>query len=187
MQFIDYLNMLFRWFHIFWGIMWIGLLYFYNFVNGPFAATMDGDTKKKVIPELIPRSLFWFRWGAAYTWILGILLLYIVYESGKIYLSNPGTGSDVSIFIFYSFLLAPFIYDMLAKSPLAKNPKVFAGIGFVLICGVIWMLQCWCGFSYRGYVMYTGAMFGSIMAYNVWFRIWPICPPICVKLASWPE
>jgi len=164
--------MLFRWFHIFFGIMWIGLLYFFNWVNGPFTATMDGDTKKKVIPELAPRALFWFRWGAAYTWILGIFLLYLVFENGKVYLTNPADGSATSVLVFYSFLLAPFIYDMLAKSPLAKNPKVFAGIGFVLIAAVIYLLQS-CGFGYRGYVIYTGAMFGSMMAYNVWFRIWP--------------
>jgi uncharacterized membrane protein len=62
---------------------------------------------------------------------------------------------------------------MLAKSPLAKNPKVFTEIGFILICIVIYLLQNYGGFSYRGYVIYTGAMFGSMMAYNVWFRIWP--------------
>src|SRR5438128_610755 len=79
-QLVQYLDPIFRWFHIFFGIMWIGLLYWFNFVNIPFGATMDADTKKKVIPELIPRALFWFRWGAAYTWILGILLVYIVYD-----------------------------------------------------------------------------------------------------------
>lgn len=170
---MDYISLLFRWFHIGAGVLWIGLLYFFNWVNGPFAATMDGDTKKKVVPELMPRALFWFRWGAAYTWILGVFLLYLVFEEGKVYLANPATGTAGSIFLFYSFLIVPFIYDMLAKSPLAKNPKVFAAIGFVLICGVIYLAEACFGFGYRGYVIYTGAMFGSMMAYNVWFRIWP--------------
>lgn len=170
---MDYLSMFFRWFHIFFGILWIGLLYFFNWVNGPFAATMDGDTKKKVVPELMPRALFWFRWGAAYTWILGILLLGLIYENGAIFLENPASASGISHILFFSFLLAPFIYDALAKSALAKNPKVFTAIGFVLICGVTYLMYCCGGFGYRGYVMYTGAMFGSIMAYNVWFRIWP--------------
>ena len=49
-----------RWIHIFAGIMWIGLLYFFNFVNGSFAATMSSDTKKLVVPELMPRALYWF-------------------------------------------------------------------------------------------------------------------------------
>ena len=46
------LDALFRWIHIVAGIIWIGLLYFFNFVNGPFAATMDGPTKQKVVQKV---------------------------------------------------------------------------------------------------------------------------------------
>ena len=77
--------------------------------------TMDGDTKKKVIPELAPRALLWFRWGAAYTWILGVFLLYLVFENGKVYLTNPSNGSAGSVFFFFSLLLVPFIYVMFAN------------------------------------------------------------------------
>jgi uncharacterized membrane protein len=75
----EILNILFRWFHVFFGIMWIGLLYFFNFVNGPFTGTLDAETKKKVVPELMPRALFFFRWAAMITFILGLLLIYINY------------------------------------------------------------------------------------------------------------
>ena len=170
-QVVQYLEPIFRWFHIFFGILWIGLLYFFNWVNGPFTATMDADTKKKVIPELAPRALFWFRWGAAYTWILGVLLLMFVYEYQNMAVGDASKWTGAAHGLFWSFLIVPFIYDFLAKS--IKDPKVFAAVGFVLIVGVIYLMQCCFGFSYRGYVMYTGAMFGSIMAYNVWFRIWP--------------
>lgn len=68
-----------RWIHFFAGITWIGLLYFFNFINIPFGGTMDGDTKRKVIPELMPRSLFFFRWGAMFTWLSGISILTIKY------------------------------------------------------------------------------------------------------------
>ena len=171
MQAMDYLSMFFRWFHIFFGIIWIGLLYFFNWVNGPFTATMDADTKKKVVPELMPRALFWFRWGAAYTWILGVLLLLFVYEYQNMAVGDASKWTGAAHGLFWSFLIIPFIYDMLAKA--IKDPKVFAAVGFVLIVGVIYLMESCFGFSYRGYVMYTGAMFGSIMAYNVWFRIWP--------------
>ena len=50
---MDLLHPIFKWLHIFAGVMWIGLLYFFNFVNGAFAGTMDSDTKKKVVPELV--------------------------------------------------------------------------------------------------------------------------------------
>ena len=62
---MEILHPIFKWLHIIAGITWIGLLYFFNFINGHVAGTMDGDIKKKVIPELMPRALYWFRWGAA--------------------------------------------------------------------------------------------------------------------------
>ncbi|MEP7235916.1 MAG: urate hydroxylase PuuD, partial [Ignavibacteriota bacterium] len=167
---IQYLEPLLRWFHIFFGILWIGLLYFFNWVNGPFTATMDAETKKKVIPELAPRALFWFRWGAAYTWILGILLIGLVYEYQNAAVGDASKWTGGNHALFYSFLIVPFIYDFLCK--MIKDQKMLAGVGFVLIVGLVWLMQC-CDFAYRGYVMYTGAMFGSMMAYNVWFRIWP--------------
>jgi uncharacterized membrane protein len=48
---VDVLNALFRWVHILAGIVWIGMLYFFNFVNGPFTATMDGDTRRRCSPS----------------------------------------------------------------------------------------------------------------------------------------
>ena len=69
------LEAIFRWMHVFAGIIWIGHLYFFNWVNGPLQAKLDGPTKKAVVPELMPRALYWFRWGAAYTWFTGVLLL----------------------------------------------------------------------------------------------------------------
>jgi uncharacterized membrane protein len=59
------LEAIFRWLHVLAGIVWIGHLYFFNFVNGPFAAKIDAGTRKSVVPELMPRALYWFRWGAA--------------------------------------------------------------------------------------------------------------------------
>lgn len=68
-----------RWLHVVAGILWIGLLYFFNFVNANFAKTLDADSKKKVVPELMPRALFFFRWAAMITFLLGLLLIYLVY------------------------------------------------------------------------------------------------------------
>lgn len=61
----------FRWIHFIAGITWIGHLYFFNFVNVPFVKTLDGPTKKIVMPQLAPRALFWFRWGAMLTFLSG--------------------------------------------------------------------------------------------------------------------
>jgi uncharacterized membrane protein len=168
------LEQIFRWFHIFAGVMWIGLLYFFNFINGQFAATLDAESKKKAIPELAPRALFWFRWGAAWTWITGFLLLLIVFYHGKYVLEDQDTGwqTGTIVMVIVTFL-AVFIYDALFKSGLGKNTKVVIPIAFVIIAVIIYLMATWGGFSYRGYNIHLGAMFGTMMAFNVWFRIWP--------------
>lgn len=65
----------FRWFHIFFGIVWIGLLYYFNFVQGSFFAETDAATKSNAIQKLVPRALWWFRYGALFTLIFGLLLV----------------------------------------------------------------------------------------------------------------
>ena len=86
------LEAIFRWMHVFAGIVWIGHLYFFNFVNGPLQGKLDGPTKKAVVPELMPRALYWFRWGAAWTWLTGVLLLLLVYYHGQATLNDPQNG-----------------------------------------------------------------------------------------------
>src|SRR5262247_4648784 len=77
-----WIELVLRWIHVVAGITWIGHLYFFNWVNAQVAKTYDADSKKKVVPELMPRALYFFRWGAAWTWLTGVLLFGIVYAMG---------------------------------------------------------------------------------------------------------
>src|SRR5262247_2647699 len=137
-------NALLRLIHVVAGVMWIGHLYFFNFVNAELAKTYDADSKKKVIPELMPRALYWFRWGAAYTWITGILLLAFVYYMGGqlVPLDNTakmgvGAASAVSLAI----LVVGFaLYDVMWKS-MAKQEMAGAAISFVLVAGLAFGLS----------------------------------------------
>ncbi|MBM4243754.1 MAG: urate hydroxylase PuuD [Deltaproteobacteria bacterium] len=171
------LDALFRWIHIVASILWIGHLYFFNFVNVPFQATMDGETKKKVNPELLPRALFWFRWGAAWTWASGILLLALVFYHGWAGGNLFDAGTDVStpaaLAMIAVNLLGFLVYDVLVKQEFAKNLQTLFVVGLVLVTAVVLGDVYIGGFGYRGTVIHTGAMFGTIMAFNVWFRIWP--------------
>jgi uncharacterized membrane protein len=65
-----------RWLHILSGVMWIGLLYYFNFVQVPALgeAAKDG-TGAGITKHVAPRALFWFRWGAVSTWVFGAMLL----------------------------------------------------------------------------------------------------------------
>lgn len=64
-----------RWFHVFFGVIWIGHLYYFNFVQGAFFAETDAATKSKAIQQLVPRALWWFRYGALFTIVTGLLLI----------------------------------------------------------------------------------------------------------------
>jgi uncharacterized membrane protein len=171
---VEIADALFRWMHILAGIIWIGMLYFFNFVNGPFAGTMDADTKKKVVPELMPRALWWFRMGALWTWITGLLLLGIVFYSNKqlMFGADGDWSAGAGLMVLFVFV-APFIYDALHKSGLGKNPKVFGTVCFVLLAVVVALMALWGGLTYRAFNIHMGALLGTTMAFNVWFRIWP--------------
>lgn len=64
-----------RWLHFFFGIIWIGILYYFNFVQGAFFAETDAATKSNATQKLVPRALWWFRWGAMFTLITGLIIL----------------------------------------------------------------------------------------------------------------
>ena len=182
------LEVLFRWMHVLAGVIWIGHLYFFNFVNGPFQGKLDGPTKKAVNPELLPRALYWFRWGAAWTWVTGVLLLGIVYYHQRYAVEAEGfsTGSWVMLAVTF---LAPFVYDALYKSPLAANVRAAFLVAYALVAVVVYLNFSFAGFSYRGALIHTGAMFGTIMAFNVWYRIWPAQQKIvaAVKAGTAPD
>ena len=73
---MNWSDAIFRWFHFLAGIMWIGLLYFFNFVNVDAVkqATAAGEAGP-ISKYVVPRALFFFRWGAVVTWIFGAALL----------------------------------------------------------------------------------------------------------------
>jgi len=65
-----------RWLHVVAGVMWIGLLYYFNFVQVPALAQAAKDgTGAGITKHVAPRALFWFRWGAVATWVLGAVIL----------------------------------------------------------------------------------------------------------------
>ena len=71
---VDLLNGILQWLHVFFGITWIGLLYYFNFVQTPTMPSIPAELKPGVSKYIAPSALFYFRWGAAFTVLTGLLL-----------------------------------------------------------------------------------------------------------------
>jgi uncharacterized membrane protein len=178
------LQLLFRWAHIVAGIAWIGHLYFFNFVNGPFQGKIDGPTKKAANPELLPRALFWFRWGAAWTWITGVLLVGLIYYQSRQVLFETGEGNPwlwLAV-VLVIWALGFVVYNAIMKA--IANKVVAAGICLLLYAGAYAVLECLGHFSGRSLYIHAGATFGTIMAMNVWMVIWPMQKKIITALKA---
>ena len=74
MEFENLISYLFRWIHFFAGVAWIGLLYYFNFVQTEYFKETDAAAKASAISKLVPRALWWFRWGAMITFLSGLAL-----------------------------------------------------------------------------------------------------------------
>jgi uncharacterized membrane protein len=167
----------FRWTHVVAGILWIGHLYFFNFVNAHVAKAYDPDSKKKVLPEIMPRALYWFRWGAVWTWTTGFLLAGLVYYMvdnlvRKDIVTNRsvvshGAGVVISI---AAIVVVFFVYEAIWRS-FGKSEKTGALVSFVALGAALFGLSR--VFTGRAVFIHAGALLGTIMIMNVWVRIWP--------------
>jgi uncharacterized membrane protein len=79
----------FQWMHVFFGITWIGLLYYFNFVQTPVMPAVPAELKPGVTKYIAPKALFFFRWGAAFTVLTGLILAYLYGEEKALMLNDP--------------------------------------------------------------------------------------------------
>ena len=68
------IEFLFRWFHVIFGVTWVGLLYYFNFIQGEYFKEAEADAKADALKKLAPRALWWFRWAAMMTFFTGLYL-----------------------------------------------------------------------------------------------------------------
>ncbi|MEO8434333.1 MAG: urate hydroxylase PuuD [Pyrinomonadaceae bacterium] len=190
----EWLNLILRWIHVFAGIMWVGTTYYFTWLDARLteeekAANATGTpaqiwmvhsggfyvVEKRKMPDLMSRTLHWFRWEAGMTWLSGMALLILLFYLGGGALvdqdiSNISVGAAVALGVGL-LIVAWLLYDLMMISPLGKNEKLFAVIAYVLIVGIAYGLSR--VFSGRAAYIHVGAMFGTIMAANVWMRILP--------------
>lgn len=96
------IDFLFRWFHVIAGVTWIGLLYYFNFVQGEYFKEAEASAKADATAKLAPRALWWFRWGAMLTLLTGLYLIAIMGKGVNQYIT---LGAVMGIFMFLNVWL----------------------------------------------------------------------------------
>lgn len=104
---IDGAMFLLRFAHFFAGITWIGILYYFNFIQGSFFNETEASVKSACIQKLVPRALWWFRWGAMFTFITGVLIIFInAHDDPEILFTSWGvtilTGSALGTLMWFN-------------------------------------------------------------------------------------
>jgi uncharacterized membrane protein len=118
-----------RWAHVIFGVIWLGHLYFFNLVNVPFQGDLDKELKPRVNPKLLLRALYWFRWSAMYTFILG-LALFGWHYMGPEHLMKDDAGhmTGRAMWIQYGMLLGIIMWFNVWFVIWPRQKKILGGV-----------------------------------------------------------
>jgi len=195
---INWADLIIRWTHVFAGILWVGTTYYFTWLDGRFSELESkvslppkpGETsekhvwmvhsggfyvvEKQRVPNIMPEKLHWFRWEAALTWLSGFLLLALVYYHGRQLVPPedwPISRSTALWISLGSLIIGWLVYDLLWSSKPFKNELLGVIVCYGLVVASTYEL--FRVFGPRAACIQLGAIFGTIMAANVWMRILP--------------
>jgi uncharacterized membrane protein len=134
MEATDVVQFLARWLHFLAGITWIGLLYYFNFVQGAWFKEAEGGVKTAAVQQLVPRALWWFRWGAMFTFLSGIVIIGVrAHLAGSMGFDSPWgafiyTGGLLGTLMFLNvwLIIWPNQKIVIADAKGEKNPNAAA-------------------------------------------------------------
>jgi uncharacterized membrane protein len=167
--------MLVRWIHFLAGITWVGLLYFFNLVNVPFLKELDGGTRARVVPLLMTRALWWFRWASVVTVLAGITYwMNIVTTDAHNANASPGRAIG-SFFVLWTVAFAIEMGALMSPAEVLRKGAVLG-----VICGVSVFAAAYAYLalnsdgweSNRLLSIGIGGGIGWFMMFNVWGVIW---------------
>jgi uncharacterized membrane protein len=179
----DIIKTFLRWGHFLSGITWIGLLYFFNLVNGPLQKTLDAQTKGKVNPELLSRALWYFRWGAVLTVLFGLTYysMYILPDATQPEAANVSLGGQLAIWAVIVLVTYAILFFLYRVPALTKDGRILAVVVAILVFAMAAALVAFMGnnqdetrtLGNRAMSIAVGGGMGILMLLNVWGIIWP--------------
>jgi uncharacterized membrane protein len=194
----EIVRIIMRWAHFVAGITWIGMLYFFNLVNVNFMKALDAPTKKIVVPNLMPKALWYFRWGAVVTVLagLGYYAMYIL-RPDVINANAGGAGANTWVILLVWLLIGAAtwaIFNYVLLPNLNKDGKILAaataGLVIAMSVALIWWLDSQLTGARDHYAsnktlsIGIGGALGVIMLLNVWGIIWPAQKRIIAATAA---
>ncbi len=164
-----------RWIHFLAGVTWIGLLYFFNLVNIPFQTELDSATRAKVVPLLMPRALWWFRWSSVVTVLAG-LSYWMNIVSSDAHNAHASSGRAIlSFFLLWTVAFAVEMGMLMAPPDAPRKPAIFgtvSGIAVAVAAYLFLSLNSDGWESNRLLAIGIGGGLGWFMMLNVWGVIW---------------
>jgi uncharacterized membrane protein len=187
-------SMLLRWLHVTTAIAWIGSSFMFMHLDASLRkqkAMQPGVSgvswqvhgggfyemsKYTLAPAVMPDHLTWHKWQSYWTWISGFsLLCWVYYGQSTFFLIDPAVMPlapwQAAVAGIVALGLGWIVYDLLCKSPIARNDSLLAlvGFGYVVATSYVFTLI----FSGRGALIHTGALMATMMTANVFFIIMP--------------
>ncbi len=161
-------HLLLRWAHFVAGIVWIGILYFFNLVNVPLMKELDGPTKGIVIPKLMPRALWYFRWGAVVTVFVGLTYYAMYIMPPDANAANANVWSWLGLWLLIVIITWVIIYALIHK---INDGRVLAALVAIVTILMSYLVL----YFFKGnktIAIGIGGGLGIIMMLNVWGIIW---------------
>ena len=196
-----------RWVHFVAGIIWIGLLYFFNLVGFPSLQSLDAATRGKVFPVLMSRAMWWFRWSALITVLAGLRYYLLILQADA---QNSGNRALAWRWLGYWFLVWLVAYALLYALQLPMKGAFDNGWLRAIPIAILVIAASWISLvlnagpqSSNGHLSISiGGGLGLILLMNAWGVVWRVqkrlivwtrasveqgtsMPPEAARLARW--
>ena len=174
-----HLEILLRWIHFLAGILWVGLLFFFNLVNIPFMKELDASLKPKVVPNLMLKALWWFRWSSVVTVFVGVWYWMILIGANRRAAEAAGeavnSGALIGSFFGLWTVVAVLMVGIFMMARLNNSAAALTVTFAVLIFAASWLFL---SINSKGWEtsrvlsIGIGGGLGWVMMMNVWGIIW---------------